>query len=204
MPVGTYALTSTTNLKSYLNLTVTTHDTLLEKLIDRATGLIENFTNRNLKARDYHYDSAEDAYDPDNAVLDGNGADRLILPQRPINSVTTLRVNEIEIDARESVYECGYVIDKKDGVILLSGYLFTRGIKNVEMAYNAGYATVPDDLEQATIEQAAWMFKQSTAGSALLGEVSRSLPDGSISFSAADLLPQVKRALEKYRARFAL
>ena len=204
MAVGTYALTSLANLKSYLNLSITTHDTMLEDLVDRATELAENITNRKLKARDYHYDSDESAYDADNAALDGNDRDRIILPQYPINSVTTLRINTMAIDARGTVFDSGYVIDKKNGIIILAGYIFTGGIKNIELAYNAGYSTVPEDLAQACIEQAAWMFKQSSAGSSLLGVNNKNLPDGSVSYTADDLLPQVRMVLERYKRRIAI
>lgn len=204
MAVGTYALTSLANLKSYLNLSVTTHDTLLEKLVDRATSLAEDYTNRKLKARDYSYDSDADAYDADNAVLDGNDRDHMIMPQYPVNSVTTVRINTLSIDERDTVFDTGWVLDKKNGIIRLAGYVFTGGLKNIEFAYNAGYATVPDDLEQAVIEQAAWMFKQSTAGSALLGITAKTLPDGSISFSSGDILSQVKLVFNRYKKRIAL
>ena len=204
MGVGTYALTSLANVKQYLNLSVATHDVLLENCVDRATEMFENFTNRKLKSRDYHYDSDENAYDADNAVMDGNGRDRMALPQIPINSVTTVRINTLSIDARSTVFDTGYVIDKQNGIILLAGYVFTKGIKNIEFAYNAGYSSVPDDLEQAAIEQTAWIFKQSSAGSALLGVSNKTLPDGSVNWVTTDLLPQVRRVLNKYRKRFAM
>lgn len=203
MAVGTYALTTLAHLKSYLNLSVSTHDTLLEDFVDRATDLFENFTNRKLKARDYHYDSGDGDYDSDNGIMDGNDRDMISLPQYPVNSITTLRINTTSIDERTSIYACGWVIqDKAAGIVALSCYLFTKGLKNIDFAYNAGYSTVPEDLEQACIELAAWMFKQSTPGSALLGESSKSFPDGSISFIVKELLPQVKMVLEKYKKRF--
>jgi len=203
MAVGTYALTSLANLKTYLNISGTTNNTFMETLVDRATALMEEYTRRNLKARDYSYDSDSEDYDKDNAVMDGNDRDVLILPQRPVNSLTTLRVNEQAISESTGVYVCGWMIDKKRGMVRLRCYLFTKGMDNVELAYNAGYSTVPDDLEQACIEQAAWMYKQSPVGQGLLGVSSRSLQDGSISYTAKDLLPQVKLVLQNYKQRFA-
>lgn len=202
MSVGTYALTSLAKLKEYLGITVTTWDTFLEGLVDAATAQAETYTNRNLKARDYSYDSDAAAYDPDNAVLDGNGLDRIVLPQYPIVSVTTLRIDTMEIEARSSLFSCGYVPDKASGIILLAGYLFTKGLRNIELAYNAGYSTVPANLEQAVIEQAAWLYKESNVGSALLGVSSKQLPDGSLTFMDRDLLPAVKLVLNRYKKRF--
>jgi len=204
MGVGTYALTSSANLKSYLNLSVATHDTLLENLIDRTTELFENFTNRKLKARDYSYISTAAAYDSDNATIDGNGRDAIPAPQFPINSLTTLRVDTMEIDARGGVNQSGYVLDKASGIIRLAGYIFGKGLRNVELVYNAGYSTVPEDLEQACIEQAAWAFRESGAGSALLGVSAKTMPDGSISYTTKDLLATVKMVLNRHKRRFAV
>nr|BDD47302.1 hypothetical protein 5 [bacterium] len=204
MAVGTYALTTLVNLKSFMNITVSDNDTLLENCIDRATGYFETYTRRKLKARDYSYDSDAAAYDADNAIMDGNDQDQMVIPQYPLNSLTTLRINETEIEARSGVYSLGYILDKAGGIIRLSGYLFTKGLANIELAYNAGYSTVPDDLEQAAIEHAAWLFKQSTPGSSLLGISSKSLADGTVSYSAKEILPEVRMVLEQYKKRFAL
>lgn len=204
MAVGEFALISLEELKAYLNLTVSTSDTLLEGLIDRTTSLFEDFTNRYLKARDYSYDSESDDYDPDNSILDGNDRDQIILPQYPINSVTTLRINEVAIEARDSLYSFGYIIGKKTGILRLSGYVFSPGMANIELEYNAGFDSMPDALKQACIEQAAWKYKQSAPGGALLGVNSKNLADGSISYTAKDLLPEVKMVLEKYKKRIAL
>lgn len=201
--MGTYDLTSAATLKTYLNLTITTHDTLLADLIEKATAFSENFTNRKLKARDYSYVSTADAYDADNAVIDGNNRDMIRAPQYPIVSLTTLRIDTMEIDERSSVFETGYVLDKAAGIIHLAGYLFTKGLRNIELVYNAGFSTIPEDLEQACIEQAAWMFQESKAGGAMLGVTGKTLPDGTLTFTTRDLLPRVRSVLEKYKKRFA-
>jgi len=201
MAVGTYALTSLANLKQFLNITGSGNDAFLENLVDRTTDLFENLTNRNLKARDYSYDSGAAAYDPDNAVFDGNGMDTLILPQYPVNNVTTLRINETEIDERPSIYGCGWVLDRKNGILHLVCYVFTGGRQNIDLAYNAGYSTVPEDLEQAVIEHAAWLWRQSTPGGAMLGVSSKSLADGTITYMGKEMLPQVSMVIHKYRKR---
>lgn len=53
MAVGTYALTSLANLKSWLGITASTDDTVLERAIDRATSRIESYLERNIKSRSY-------------------------------------------------------------------------------------------------------------------------------------------------------
>jgi len=57
MAVGTYALTTLATLKSWLSITDSASDALLESAIDRATALIEAVCDRELKART-HYEWA--------------------------------------------------------------------------------------------------------------------------------------------------
>jgi len=203
MAVGTYALTTLAKLKAFLSIGHTTSDTLLEDCIDRTTAIFEEYTRRNLKARDYHYDSDDGDYDADNAILDGTGTDTVNLPQYPAVSLTTLRVNTTAITERDTILSVGWVLDKQNGIVTLVGYIFTKGVKNIELAYNAGFATIPEDLEQAAIEQAAWMFKQSAPGGNMLGVQAKNLADGSITYTARHLLPGVKDTLEVYKKRFA-
>ena len=53
MAVGTYALISLASLKTYLGVTTSTDDSLMESTIDRATALIERRIGRNILAREY-------------------------------------------------------------------------------------------------------------------------------------------------------
>ena len=43
MAVGTYALTSLSNLKDWIGITSSTDDAVLESAIDRATDVVERF-----------------------------------------------------------------------------------------------------------------------------------------------------------------
>tara|TARA_R100001510_G_scaffold57512_2_gene65896 strand:+ start:426 stop:1295 length:870 start_codon:yes stop_codon:yes gene_type:complete len=54
MAVGTHALVSLADLKTYLGVTGTADDVILEKCIDRATAIIESHCDRKLKARTFH------------------------------------------------------------------------------------------------------------------------------------------------------
>ena len=78
MAVGTYALTSLTNLKSWLGITATTDDTVLERAIDRATSRIESYLERNIRERSY----AE--------WRSGAGVDTIRLYQWPVSQITNV------------------------------------------------------------------------------------------------------------------
>ncbi len=167
MSVSAYALCTLAQLKSYLGITSTDYDSQLEDLVDAASAQAEAFTGRKLAARDYPWE------------LDGNGQAALFVPEWPLNSITTLEINGAEIPARTSYDGAGYVIEADQGLIRLSNYVFYLGMKNVEIAANAGYATVPEDLRQAVIELAAWKAKQSSMqgiGQDWLGKTSEAKP----------------------------
>jgi hypothetical protein len=53
MAVGTYALTTLSNLKNWIGITSVDDDVLLEDAIDRATAIIESHCDRKLKARTF-------------------------------------------------------------------------------------------------------------------------------------------------------
>lgn len=53
MAVGPYALTSLANLKSWLGITASTDDAVLEAAIDRATARIETYIGRQVRSRTY-------------------------------------------------------------------------------------------------------------------------------------------------------
>lgn len=53
MAIDTHALTTLANLKSYLGVTTSTDDTIMEDSINRATVMIESLCDRKLKARQF-------------------------------------------------------------------------------------------------------------------------------------------------------
>jgi uncharacterized phiE125 gp8 family phage protein len=198
MALSADALTSLAALKSYLQISGDTHDALLESLIEAVSAQFNAYTGRRLTARDYSWREADPEYDSDNAVLDGTGLPELILPQYPVQSLAELALEgsplELELVA----------LDRSAGVASLKSGVFPRGKSNVGLVYQAGFATLPADLSQAALEQAAVRFQQSAAGHGRLGITARTLADGSLSYSGEALLPQVREVLDRYRNRIAL
>lgn len=85
MAVGPYALTSLSNLKSWLGITASTDDAVLERAIDRATSRIESYLERNIKERSY----AE--------WRSGAGVDTIRLHQWPVTTVTSVFSGNIAV-----------------------------------------------------------------------------------------------------------
>ena len=105
---------------------------------------------------------------------DGNDALVLLPRNFPLISVSSLTVNGITIPAAPDQVSAGYVFD--DRKIMLRGgssafyttgpycsqyqYRFTRGFQNVQLVYQAGYVSVPIDLEQAAIEGFSYVYRK--------------------------------------------
>jgi len=202
MALSQDALTTLAGVKEYLVLTSEEHDALLERLIEAVSAQFNAFCDRRLMARDYSYLSASDDYDADNALLSGSGYPELLLPQYPVVSLTALVVDGRAIAPASG--GSGWVLDAGAGVVTLLDRAFPRGRHNVGLVYRAGFEAAPPDLVQAAIEQAATRFQESGAGHGRLGVSARTLADGSVSYHAGALLPQVKAVLDRYRNRSLL
>jgi len=97
--------------------------------------------------------------------LSGNGNDTLVLSRRPVIAVLSLRlVQTLEIEysisltAIELIAAAGIIKSIRSfDTALYQRPLFPRGNKNIYVSYTAGYATIPNDLNDAIIMLAAEM-----------------------------------------------
>ncbi len=204
MALSNDALTSLAAVKQYLGISTAEQDSLIERLIEAVSARFMSHTGRKLAARDYSHRPADQAYDPDNAVLGGTGHPELLLPQYPVISLDRLEVDGREVSPSTAAGDGGWLLDRAAGVVMLSGAVFARATANVGVIYRAGYETIPADLAQAAVEQTAEAFEQSSAGQGRLGVSARTLADGSLSYQVRELLPQVAAVLERYRRRSLL
>lgn len=257
MAVGTYALTSLSNLKSWLGITASTDDAVLEKAIDRATARIESYVGRLIKSRSY------------SEWRSGAGVDTIRLNQWPVSQITNVWTGNkaaIVIGATSGYLRASVSVNQEtetpalvttttttagvssavthdfatlkttadlvtSGILTVPGFTASlttdlrsvqlrpragadavlasvtlyaadtaseytydydtgrlsidpswwaqwpmdRGVmpdavKSVLIEYTAGYATVPDDIEQACIEVAAMMYRDRRRDSGLASE----------------------------------
>ncbi len=127
-------LTTLDATRAFVGVKSTDDNALLASLITAASAWIAGFCSRTFQQNTY------------NEVRDGHGGNRLPLRESPVVSVTSLAIDEQPILARASVTGSGFVIEPPN-LLVLSGYLFTRGVQNVEITYSAGYATTPPEVE---------------------------------------------------------
>jgi hypothetical protein len=145
-------------------------------------------------------------------AYDGTGTNRLTLRNFPVTAITSLTVETRPVNPAPNPLSVGYLFDEF-GVYLSggdsmqvvtpqspnvwAGSYFPRHSQNVQITYTAGYATVPDDINQACIELVAFKFQQRNH----VGVVTRSLNAGgeSVSYQQGFIPPEVQGILQVYR-----
>ena len=174
------------NVKSYLGLTGTTYDDVIDLLIPAASEAIERFCGRRFGQSSY------------TEYHDGGGKDALVLAQRPVASVSGVwdDVNrnfsdDFLLDADE------YVVDTARGLVVLRNGAFSDGVRNVKVTYTAGDSSVPTDVAQACIMLVAALFHRGRE--AADGLDGRAIAEASQRFAQDPLPEQVQRILRACR-----
>jgi hypothetical protein len=190
------------DIKTRLGLTNTDFDDIINSIIDGIDGIFDTYCGRPLLMTD-------------EAVTENYGIDecrsRLLLNRYPIISITSLKeAFDYDFTAAEAlVSNADYRLSNKglNGIIYrLNGY-WLDGEDIIEVIYRGGYCgaseaaaagenALPDELREAAVMQACFMFKRKDD----LGLSSISSQGGSISkFADVELLPLVKQVLDKYK-----
>lgn len=156
-----------------------------------------------------------------NEWYDGNGNDRLFLRNRPIVSVSSLQVNGIAVPASTGYTVPGYVIDQNGrSLAMRSGsgwglgswpigsgayyqrnfgpiYYFAPGTQNINVQYTAGFASVPQDVNDAIIQMVGYTFKSK----GWIGQQSVTQADnvGTIQYAKWYVPPMVDDVINLYR-----
>lgn len=194
MPVDAGAWCSLAAVREQLHISAsdTTKDAFLTNLINRAYKILERYCSRVMKQATYV------------EYYDGDGSADLLVNQWPIISVASIYddLNRV-FDSGTLVPAADYVIYKERGLIrinaldLVSQGIFQRGTQNIKLTYDAGYATIPADLEDAGIQMVEHMFNRSATG----GFLSGSLGSRSESYDNDQIPQAVRRTLNAYRKR---
>ena len=110
MALRSFDLTSVAKAKTFLDITVSTYDTLLEYLIKYSTDFIERYCNRRFMQTAY----TDEEYD-------GTGTKYLVLKNYPVKSTATftLERNKVEdnTDDWEDIDAEDYWVDYNEGII---------------------------------------------------------------------------------------
>ncbi len=176
-------LTTLANVKAWFAppLTATADDALLTRLITAASQFVLAWLDRTLAQQSY----AE--------TRDGTGGLSLAFGNTPVSAVSAVSVDGVAIPPAPDAVSPGYAFSTTR--LYLRGYAFTRGVQNVALAYTAGYAATPPEVEQACIELVALRYRERDR----IGHVSKSLAGETVSFSQKDMSDDIKTLLSLYR-----
>lgn len=142
-----WSLSSVVDIKLFLGLTVNTYDALLQTLVNSASAFLEKATDRKLRARSYAYTNSAHR---EETWYDGDGTNKMFAKQYPVNSVSYLAISGTVVSkaANTDFYaSTGYVIYHRRGELFYANG-FDRGVQNVRISMNAGYALGTPELEE--------------------------------------------------------
>jgi uncharacterized phiE125 gp8 family phage protein len=174
-------LTTLANVKAWLNLATDTADELLRRLITAVSGFIEAEIDRQIASQGY------------TEIRNGHGGSQMIFANTPVTAVGSVKVNGLVIPAAADFSASGYRFTPS--ALSLNGYCFSRGLGNVDLAYTAGFAATPPELEQACIELVVLRFKERDH----IGQDAASMQGQNITFSTRDMPHSVKTVLNNWR-----
>lgn len=191
------AFATEAELEAYTGTSIDT--TRAELLLDLATGAIRAYTNQTISR-----------VTSDVVVLPGSWSNRLELPERPVVSVATVKIEDTTLvadadyvwDGRWTLLrgtsEAGVLVIN-DGPLISSHGDWGGAGAQVTVTYTHGFATIPDDVKGVCLALAARSLASPD------GVNSESVGSYSVSYSrsggAVSLLDEERRLLDRYRRR---
>lgn len=122
------ALVSLEEFKQRIGVEHDRRDDFFLSVIDGVSAAVEAYIGRSLWAADY-----VERYD-------GNGKDRIVLDNYPVLSVSSVKINGADVGGWDFA---NWLLMRQEG--------FTRGLRNVEVSYRAGYEYMPADIREAVM-----------------------------------------------------
>lgn len=174
-------LTTLSAVKAYGGITNAVSDLLLADLITRTSATVENYLGRSVLSA------------ARSETRDGTGSNRIVFAENPVTAVSSVVVDGRSIGPALDVSSPGYRFTKT--MLVLNGFAFTKGHGNVSLSYTAGYASIPEDIEQAVIESVLLAFKRRDH----LDVSSKGLAGETVSFINSELTPAARDALRPYK-----
>lgn len=177
------ALTTVADYKVHAKISGSGEDTRLAAILAAAEAWLCRRTGRTFVQASY------------TTILDGNGGETLLLPERPVASITsvtekfpdgttdvldsdTYRFEANGLLRRTFVGRSRFVrstaatwrADVDDGRGFGNPYVWTEGYQNFTVVYSGGFATIPDDLKYTVYRLIDWFYKSAGEDPTMLSE----------------------------------
>ncbi len=185
MALNANALTTVAVAKDHLGIPAAdaTQDGRIERFINVASDRVSNYTERQLVAAD--------TVD----ILHGGMTNMLMLREWPLNAVSEMAIDSDGIFGPETVVDPSDYRIIDEGTLLYDGVL-PYGYGNIKVTYNAGYQTIPSDIEMACLLFVEWLYRFRNTGS--IGRSGMSKGDESTTI-LQDIPPIIKSLLDPFR-----
>ena len=169
---------------AWLTFPVSSNDqNTLARLITAASDYIHRYLCRYIPQANYI------------EVRDGEGGSKLLFGAYPVTAVSSLAINGIAVPPSPNATTAGYTFTQR-ALILRGNYVFSRARQNLNIAYTAGYTTIPPALQQAAIELVAERFaERGREGIAQENVVGIS----TTTFRPLDMTLSIKSAIDRFR-----
>lgn len=176
-------LTDIDSVRAWLGLETAANNELLTSLIPAASDWIKAYLNLDVVSQAY------------TETFLGTGSDTKVLPNGPITAISQINLPDAVITSQAGVNppSNGFLFDGY--TVTLVGYCFPYR-RPCQIAYTAGWATIPPAIQQAATELVGEAFKRKDR----IGQVSKTLGgQETVSFSQKDMGATTATALQQYR-----
>jgi hypothetical protein len=169
------AFATTTDLALVLGREVDAEDPAALAALDAATAVVQAVTGQRLEA-----------VAGDTITLDGSGTRVLLLPEIPVTDVVSVSLDGTELDSADYQWSA-------DGYLRRTNAVWSNDLRNVEVEYDHGFATIPTIVVSITAKLAARMLdtpaavRQETIGAY------------SVTYNAASLQADELVLLDRYK-----
>lgn len=190
MSLTSAALVTLADVKTFLGFqNVSTHDAILEMVIESVSASISNEASPDFKSAVH---TAE--------AIDGTGKSYLYLDHYPVTTLTSVVEDGVTLVSGTDFYP-----DLDEGLLekARSNWpwydvqaRWTTQKQGVVVTYTAGYATIPADVKLACLIEVGRAFAM--VDHKMFGESSRSVEGTSVTLNTDELLPSTLATLARY------
>lgn len=183
--------------KEILGIEGNTEDEFVEQAGYEVENKIKSFLNRDLDVQSY------------TELYNGTGVEEIVLNQYPIVSVSKVEVYDgLDESGDESWLEWiqgedyeRLVITTSQDHLYMVGSFFPEGSQNIRITYQAGYSTIPYDIQQAC-KKLMLLYYGEVKKNKSLGKSSVSDGSGFSKTTSFDLQAEerILKSIERYRA----
>lgn len=188
------ALVSLAEAKTFLKISASSEDSVIEDFINRASIWANDYTGRRLK------------YRPMTDIYDGEGSDLLLLRDYPIFGLSTILIDDYTVTSDD------VTINYQSGLIKLkNGLSFVKGFQNITVDYLAGYTIsqdpglpdLPETIKEAVLLYVGHLYRRQYADQKF-GVQSETIGDRTTTYGTDDIIPKAKALLNQYRSERVL